>query len=80
MIAEDPGINGGFIDNPMVRFGVNCYGIKPESEEDKKRSEDMQPYPKTKEEIELDKLAAKYKKENQRYGFEPFNKLQWKEM
>jgi hypothetical protein len=24
-----PGINGGFIDNPYVRFGANCYGIKP---------------------------------------------------
>ena len=24
-----PGINGGFIDNPNIRFGVNCYGHKP---------------------------------------------------
>ena len=24
-----PGINGGFIDNPDVQFGVNCYGSKP---------------------------------------------------
>ena len=24
-----PGINGGFIQNPNVRFGVNCYGKKP---------------------------------------------------
>ncbi len=24
-----PGINGGFIDNPNVRFGVNCFGPKP---------------------------------------------------
>jgi Extracellular link domain len=24
-----PGINGGFIDNPDIQFGVNCYGIKP---------------------------------------------------
>lgn len=23
-----PGINGGFINNPYVRFGANCYGIK----------------------------------------------------
>ena len=25
-----PGINGGFIKNQNVRFGVNCYGYKPE--------------------------------------------------
>ena len=24
-----PGVNGGYIDNPNVRFGVNCYGTKP---------------------------------------------------
>jgi len=24
-----PGINGGFIGNPNVRFGANCYGVKP---------------------------------------------------
>ena len=24
-----PGINGGYIDNPNVRFGVNCFGTKP---------------------------------------------------
>ena len=25
-----PGINGGIIKNPNIRFGVNCYGKKPE--------------------------------------------------
>jgi hypothetical protein len=25
-----PGINGGVIKNPNIRFGVNCYGKKPE--------------------------------------------------
>ena len=29
-----PGINGGFIDNPYVRFGANCYGKKPERPDD----------------------------------------------
>jgi hypothetical protein len=24
-----PGINGGFMANPYVKFGVNCYGMKP---------------------------------------------------
>ena len=24
-----PGINGGYIANPNVKFGVNCYGVKP---------------------------------------------------
>ena len=24
-----PGVNGGYIDNPNIRFGVNCFGQKP---------------------------------------------------
>lgn len=32
-----PGINGGYMANPNVKFGVNCFGKKPEaSEKDKK--------------------------------------------
>jgi hypothetical protein len=23
-----PGVNGGYIANPLVKFGVNCYGNK----------------------------------------------------
>ena len=33
-ICGRPGINGGFIENPYVRFGANCYGIKPEQPDD----------------------------------------------
>lgn len=31
-----PGINGGYIDNPNVRFGVNCYGEKPAMDQKEK--------------------------------------------
>ena len=27
-----PGINGGFFSDPYLKFGVNCYGKKPEGE------------------------------------------------
>jgi hypothetical protein len=29
-ICGKPGLNGGYFNNPDLRFGVNCYGIKPE--------------------------------------------------
>jgi len=32
-----PGINGGYMGNPKLKFGVNCYGIKP-----KPTAEDLQ--------------------------------------
>lgn len=25
----NPGINGGYFSNPTIRFGINCYGVKP---------------------------------------------------
>jgi|Laugresbdmm110sn_1035088.scaffolds.fasta_scaffold15534_3 hypothetical protein len=31
-----PGINGGVIKNPNIRFGVNCYGKKPQASESDK--------------------------------------------
>jgi hypothetical protein len=24
-----PGINGGYFANPNIKFGANCYGVKP---------------------------------------------------
>lgn len=27
--AGRPGINGGYISNPNMQFGANCYGVKP---------------------------------------------------
>ena len=28
-----PGINGGFFNEPKIKFGVNCYGVKPKANE-----------------------------------------------
>jgi hypothetical protein len=33
-----PGINGGYIANPNVRFGANCYGEKPKPTKAEKRA------------------------------------------
>jgi hypothetical protein len=29
-----PGVNGGYIHNPNVRFGVNCFGVKPKAKKE----------------------------------------------
>ena len=35
-----PGVNGGYMINPNLRFGVNCYGMKPDMKnKDKKYME-----------------------------------------
>jgi hypothetical protein len=52
-----PGVNGGYFSNPNVRFGVNCYGVKPPMTDAEKALMDARKdhvYPKTKEDQALD--------------------------
>ena len=53
-----PGVNGGYFKNPNIRFGVNCYGVKPAMSDAEKKLMDSQKdhvYPKTDIDILLDK-------------------------
>jgi hypothetical protein len=78
-----PGINGGIIKNPKVRFGVNCYGKKPApSDSDKalmKASVEVK-QPESKEDAEL-KAKMKIWKENadKFLLLNSFNKTKWSE-
>jgi len=52
-----PGVNGGYFSNPNVRFGVNCYGVKPPMTDSEKALMDAKKdrvYPKTQEDQMLD--------------------------
>jgi len=52
-----PGINGGYFDNPNIRFGANCYGVKPKMTDAEKalmESQKNRIYPKSPEDILLD--------------------------
>jgi hypothetical protein len=73
-----PGINGGFIANPNVRFGVNCYGYKPEMTYEEQQIMNNEPLvPRTKEEREFKKKVEHYRKELKDILVSPFNKKQW---
>lgn len=78
-----PGVNGGYMENPYIRFGVNCYGKKPEpTDRDKLEMEANKEIniPKTPEEIEIDKKVA-YWKENaaKLLNLNSFNYNKWSE-
>ena len=69
-----PGVNGGYIDNPDIRFGVNCYGHKPEitrSEAAAMEKLRNQPQANPDPESELWRAKVPYLKVS------PFNKEQW---
>lgn len=71
-----PGVNGGFIDNKNVKFGVNCFGVKPkETEADKEYMERLKlSYSPAIDQEELD-LINKNKND---MLISPFNREKWR--
>ena len=73
-----PGVNGGFIKNPNVRFGVNCYGNKPSiTKEEQDLMKKATPYPLTEEDRKMNHLVKKYKKDLDTILVSPFNYKAW---
>lgn len=73
-----PGINGGYIKNPNVRFGVNCYGSKPKiTPEEQKNMNKATPYPRTPEDRKFNKLVKYYKDKMSTILLSPFNYSTW---
>jgi hypothetical protein len=75
-----PGINGGYFKNPYLKFGVNCYGVKPDgSDNDLNRMEANRttPYPKSPEDKETDKKVEEWKKNKDKMLVNSFNKTIW---
>jgi hypothetical protein len=58
-----PGVNGGYMQNPYLRFGVNCYGKKPKPSDADLAKMNNKVVPKTAEEEELDR-KVKFWKDN----------------
>ena len=73
-----PGINGGFMANPNIRFGVNCYGNKPKiKEEEEELMENTSPYPETKEDLVFQKQVDFWKNKIDEILVSPFNHDSW---
>jgi len=76
-----PGVNGGYIANPNVKFGINCFGYKPEitpKEQQEMRTANY--FPKTQKEIEMDKRVKRWKHKISSLEVSPFNHTDWSEM
>ena len=73
-----PGVNGGFIQNPAVRFGVNCYGYKPKMTPDEEDLMANNPiYPKTEKDIAMEKRVKYWKDKLSSVLVSPFNHTNW---
>jgi hypothetical protein len=73
-----PGINGGFMNNPNFKFGVNCFGYKPVITPDEQQIMDTTPiYPITQEDIEFEKQVDYWESQLPAILVSPFNKDKW---
>ena len=70
-----PGLNGGYFDNPEMRFGVNCYGKKPP----KTAHDDVisSAAPVSPDAMLFDKKVNAFKSEASNIGILPFNNHSW---
>ena len=76
-----PGINGGYIANPEVKFGVNCYGNKPKiNEQEEELMKTVSPYPQTKEDLAFQKRVDYWKEKVDEILVSPFNYNSWGEL
>lgn len=73
-----PGVNGGYIANPALKFGVNCYGYKPRmtsTEEELMATEPI--YPKTAKDIAMENRVNYWKDKLSEILVSPFNNNSW---
>ena len=73
-----PGVNGGYIANPALRFGVNCYGYKPRmtsTEEELMATEPL--YPKTLKDQAMENRVNYWKDKLSEVLVSPFNQNTW---
>lgn len=78
-----PGVNGGYMKNPYIRFGVNCYGKKPvanDTDLSRMNAKKNQVYPKTREDVLLDAKVQFWKDNADKLlKINSFNDNKWSE-
>lgn len=77
MACGVPGVNGGYFDNPDMRFGVNCYGVKPSENETDAKAIMAQNGDLTPSALAFDRQVLKYKSEMGQIPVNPFKPGTW---
>ena len=73
-----PGVNGGYISNKGVRFGVNCFGAKPKiTALEREIMNNAEKYPKTINDLAQEKRTNYWKDHIKNIILSPFNSNTW---
>ena len=76
-----PGVNGGFMKNPALKFGVNCYGYKPRMTPEEEDLMATQPlYPRTAKDIAMENRVNYWKDRLTEVLVSPFNRNTWSKL
>ena len=77
-VCGKPGLNGGYFDNPELKFGVTCVGKRPsQSQHDATAISAGSTRPLTASGLEFEKKVQQFKVESDNLGILPFNKEKW---
>lgn len=77
-VCGKPGVNGGFFDNPELKYGVTCVGKRPsQSQHDANAIAAGSTRPLTASGIEFEKKVMRFKEGSDSLGVLPFNKEHW---
>ena len=72
------GLNGGYFENPELKFGVNCYGVKPvQSENDQELLMKQGKIPRTVASLKIDQKVQEFRRKADSVGVLPFNNDKW---
>jgi hypothetical protein len=75
-----PGVNGGYMDNPNLKFGVNCYGVKPKAKPgdlELMNARKQTVVPKSAEDVAMEEKIKYWK--DQKIVINSFNRDKWSE-
>jgi hypothetical protein len=76
-----PGINGGYMANPDIKYGVNCFAGKPSiNKEEENLMKNASPYPKTEKDLLEEKQVDYWKNHLSDLILSPFNHDTWSKM
>jgi hypothetical protein len=75
------GLNGGYFDNPEMRFGVNCYGKKvSQTEKAAAMMSQSGGIPKTTEYLQFDKKVQEFKQDTDSLNVLPWSQEKWSDV
>lgn len=75
-----PGVNGGYFEDPNIKFGVNCYGVKPDiNGPSEKIMDQMTFFPQNEADLNMKKQIDYLKDKLKDIVIAPFNQKKWRQ-